>query len=240
MTDFGLRDHYVAAMKGAVLGRCPIARLIDITHYIPPQDVLAGTFVLERAVASFPAGTIHVAVVDPGVGTPRPLLLVEANHQHILCPDNGLITWTWRRYTCRARLLSWRPARASATFHGRDILAPAAAMLAAGEPPDTLAGEGVGPRLFDLHLADPHSGRGQIIHIDHFGNCTTNLPAHGLAGNVRVRDHDLGPIRHTYGDVTPGQPLALIGSSDLLEIAVRDGSAERVLGLAVGDEVRVE
>lgn len=239
-TDFGLQDHYVAAMKAAALRWCGDAQLIDITHLIPAQDIAAGAFVLERAVAAFGPGTVHVAVVDPGVGTGRRLLVVEAAGQHIICPDNGLISWVWHRHDAAARQLIWRPQRHSSTFHGRDILAPAAGMLAAGRFPvpaeQFIARSVVDPILLELfRRTDPRHGR--IIHIDHYGNATTNLdPADGI---VAVNDRAIGPIRRTYADVAPGAPLALLGSSELVEIAVRDGSARDALGLKVGDPVEI-
>jgi S-adenosyl-L-methionine hydrolase (adenosine-forming) len=239
-TDFGLRDHYVAAMKAAILVQIPDTQLIDITHHIPPQDVLAGSFALERAVAEFPVGTVHLAVVDPGVGTTRPLIVVEVENQLVVCPDNGLITWTWRRHSCDAYELIWRPGRASSTFHGRDIMAPAAAMLATGHDFDAIAGESTEPNLLNIALADAATGRGQVIYIDHFGNCTTNIPAgEPIAGRVSAKGRVIGPIRQTYADADSGAPLALIGSSGLVEIAARNASAAQTLGLAVGDEVLI-
>lgn len=239
LTDFGTQDAYVAAMKAAVLRQTRDVHLIDITHEISPQDVLAGSIALERAVASFPPGTIHVAVVDPGVGTDRRLLAVSINSQWVLCPDNGLITWAWRRMGGSARELTWRPRSHSRTFHGRDILAPAAGMLAAGKPLATLSRTLSGPLLLDLIIA--RGDEGAIIHFDRFGNATTNIPAGQVPPNasIRLRKHNLGRLRRTYGEVPVGKPLALIGSSDLLEIAVRNGSARRELKLSVGDRVSV-
>src|SRR5687767_2870099 len=134
-SDFGTVDFYAAAMKAVLLRACPEARLIDVTHGVPRHDILCGAITLERAVDGFPPGTTHLAVVDPGVGTGRHLLVAEIKGQRVVCPDNGLITWAWRRHgagEARAWQLTWRPQRtASDTFHGRDIMAPAAGMLAA-------------------------------------------------------------------------------------------------------------
>ena len=244
LTDFGGSDWYVAAMKSAVLvetGDRPV-QLIDISHRVPPQDVIAGSILLERAVASFPEGTIHVAVVDPGVGTDRRLLAVRVRGQTILCPDNGLITWTWRRHAHMnpdVRELTWRPGGSiSNTFHGRDVLAPAAGRLLRGERPGAMTKVISGPLLLDLHLARG-DGRGVIIHFDHYGNATTNVPAELLrAGTtVRVGRRVIGRVHRTYGDVEVGLPVALVGGSGLLEIAVRNGSAAEQLGLGVGDAV---
>jgi S-adenosylmethionine hydrolase len=187
---------------------------------VPRHDILCGSITLERAVDGFPAGSVHLAVVDPGVGTDRRILVAQINQQHVVCPDNGLITWAWRRLgPGRAFELLWRPPDSSSTFHGRDIMAPAAAMIACGQPLEELA------RPLD----------------DHFGNATTNLHADVFKtfGHpvVSIRRQTVGKLRRTYWDVPPGKALALIGSSGLLEIAVRDGSAAEQLKIRVGDEV---
>ena len=235
-TDFGLADAYVSQMKAVILRENPDARLIDITHLIAPQDVLAGSIALERAIAAFEPGTIHLAVIDPGVGTPRQILIAEINRQRIVCPDNGLITWVWRRHSgARASRLTWRPNTFSAAFHGRDIMAPIAGKLSRGAPVESLA-----ESIDDLVLLDiaPSSHKGQIIHIDHFGNATTNLLSGAAVGaKVKVGRRLFDKVHHTYSDVSPGKPLALIGSSDLVEIAVRNGSAAQKLKLRVGDVV---
>jgi S-adenosylmethionine hydrolase len=242
-TDFGLTDSYVAAMKAVLLRQCPDATLIDVTHNVPRQDILCGSITLERAVDGFPPGTVHLAVVDPGVGTDRRIIITELNRSLIVCPDNGLITWSWRlhRGGDTAHELTWRPTRHSNTFHGRDIMAPVAGMLAAGERIDKFSRRiPDGPVLFDVVPASDAT-RGEVIQIDHFGNATTNIPYEKLrklaARVVRVRNRSLGRLRRTYQDVAPGKPLALIGSSGLLEIAVRDGSAADDLRIRVGDAV---
>ena len=245
-TDFGTSDFYVAAMKAVLLRACPEARLIDVTHAVPRHDILCGSITLERAVDGFPPGTTHLAVIDPGVGTARRLLVGEVKQQRVVCPDNGLITWAWRRHGGgRAFELAWRPDREpSHTFHGRDIMAPCAGMLAAGVRLEELGRPLDAPLLLDVAPTDGAAGAARVIHVDAFGNATTNV-SHELLGErrlkgVRVKGRDLGRPRRTYWDVPPGKPLALIGSSGLLEIAVRDGSAAEDLGLRVGDEVAVE
>jgi S-adenosyl-L-methionine hydrolase (adenosine-forming) len=244
-TDFGLRDAYAAVMKAAVLRQCGQALLIDVTHQVPPQDILCGSITLERAVDGFPAGTVHLAVVDPGVGTRRRMLICELKDQFIVCPDNGLITWSWRRHTGgAAHEIQWRPAIApSRTFHGRDIFGPVAGMLAAGRKIAELASPIKNPVLLELAPVEDAGNGGVIIHLDHYGNATTNI-GHERIGSksaltVRLKRHKLGSVRKTYCDVPPGEPLALIGSSGLLEIAVRDGSAANALRLKVGDEVHL-
>jgi S-adenosylmethionine hydrolase len=244
-SDFGVRDFYVAAMKAVLVRACPAVRLIDVTHEVPRHDILCGSITLERAVDGFPRRTIHLAIVDPGVGTDRRILIVEINRQIVVCPDNGLITWAWRRMGPGvAYELIWRPPTSSNTFHGRDVMAPAAAMLACGRRIQSIARPVDDPELLAIVPAEASAKAATIIHLDHFGNATTNLH-HEMAaklrgGVVKVRGHTVGKVRRTYWDVAPGKPIALIGSSGLLEIAVRDGSAARKLKLKVGDEVRVE
>src|SRR5437762_1306890 len=139
-TDFGLSDSYVAEMKASVLADNPECQLVDVTHLIAAQDVLAGSITLQRVIASSPPRTIHVAVVDPGVGTRRRLLIVKINRQRVICPDNGLITWAWRLHeNAKAYELTWRPKQSSETFHGRDIIAPVAGMLSRGKSIKSLA-----------------------------------------------------------------------------------------------------
>jgi S-adenosylmethionine hydrolase len=243
-TDFGLDDFYVAAMKGAVLRHCPAATLVDVTHAVPRHDVLFGSIMLERALAAFSPGTIHVVVVDPGVGTDRRLLLTRwPDGQIAICPDNGLITWALcRRDKPEIFELSWRPSEMSCVFHGRDVMAPTAGMLAAGREMFELIRSAENPILLEIAPARAISDGGAILHIDHFGNAMTNVPEElfsAAACDVRIRGHTVGSLRRTYSDVAPGAPLALIGSSGLLEIAVREGSAHDLLGLRVGDRVEV-
>src|SRR4051812_30134407 len=241
-TDFGTADAYVAVMKAVLLAWCPQARLIDVTHQIPRHDILCGSIILERAVDGFPPGTLHLCVVDPGVGTERRLLVARANGQTIVCPDNGLVTWTFHRHpNPQAFELTWRPGSSSHTFHGRDVMAPAIAMLAGVEPIDSIAKPITDPILLDVKPARAASDPIRIIHIDAFGNATTNvsletLKALGVTSFCWNGIH-LGQLQRTYWDVPPGKPLALIGSSGLLEIAVRDGSAVETLGVRGGDVV---
>jgi S-adenosyl-L-methionine hydrolase (adenosine-forming) len=240
ISDFGLSDAYVAEMKATILRHAPAARLIDVTHDIPAQDVLAGSIALQRALAAFGAGTLHLAVVDPGVGTRRKLLVVKINRQTVICPDNGLITWAWRLFPgAKAFELTWRPKRFSNTFHGRDIMAPVVGMLAAGKSLRPLVSRQIKPILLDILPAGPSAKWGQIIHIDRFGNAMTNLPAaHFTSKNraIRIRGKSIG-VYKTYGEVKAGAALALIGSGGFLEIAVRDASAAKRFSLRVGDRV---
>lgn len=233
-------------MKAVLLGYCDAARLIDVTHEIPRHDILCGSITLERAVDGFPPGTIHLAVVDPGVGTDRRILVTELNRQTIVCPDNGLITWPLRRLgPAKPHVLTWRPeGPISNTFHGRDIMAPAAGLLAAGANVLDLADPIDDPVLLPIAPASPGDSVARVIHIDQFGNATTNIGDKALAAFsnriIRIRNRSVGKLRRTYWDVPPGKPLALIGSSGLLEIAVRDGSAAELLKVKVGDEVTIK
>jgi len=247
-TDFGGTDSYVAEMKGVLLTGCPAARIVDVTHAITPQDILSGSIVLERVLRFFPSRTIHIAVVDPGVGTNRRLIAAEIAGQILLCPDNGLITWAWKLAPAkaRARELIWRPRAESghafsATFHGRDILAPAAAQLVGGRATLEMltAPAPIEPVLLPIEPAPLHATAGVIIHIDHFGNAITNLsPDPQQLHSARVGRRMI-PIRRTYADVPEGNPVALVGSSGLLEIAVRNGHAAKTLALHVGTRVRL-
>jgi S-adenosylmethionine hydrolase len=245
-TDFGELDHYVAAMKIVLLQHCPTARLIDVTHFTPPQDVLRGSITLERAIAAAAPGTIHLAVVDPGVGSERKLIVAEIDGQFVVGPDNGLVTWAWRMHGGgRAFEITWRPKEAASNvFHGRDIFAPVAGMLASGKPLKALARPLKGdPILLDLAPVSKGKTKGKVIFIDHFGNATTNLPCALVPKDriicVHVKNRLIGPLRKCYSDVIHGEPLVLIGSSDLLEIAIRDGSAAKLLHINVGDEVEI-
>jgi S-adenosylmethionine hydrolase len=240
-TDFQTIDFYVAAVKAVLLTANRDVCIVDVTHAIPRHDIVAGSITLERAVASFPAGTLHLAVVDPGVGTHRRILIAEVAEQIVVCPDNGLITWAMRRHVSRQMYeLTWRPSQSSNTFHGRDVMAPAVAMLMQGKSIAEIAKPVSDTVLLDLHLASDRR-RGQIIHIDTYGNAMTNLPEALLAGHrnvpVHVRGQNIGQIHNTYGDVGIGESLALIGSSGLLEIAIRTGNAAAEMNLKVGDGV---
>ena len=251
LTDFGLEDAYVASMKGVILGICPDARLVDVSHLVPPQNVCAGAFLLASAYQHFPSGTVHLAVVDPEVGTNRRGLVIRADRHFFVGPDNGLFSWIWREAgTCEAYSLErsdfWRPV-VSKTFHGRDIFAPAAAHLGMGVPVQAF-GPPCAPRL--AAWTDPveaeHEIIGEIIHIDHFGNAVTNITREALDRlalrpqlAVRIAGLTLSPIVDTYADEETGSLVALIGSANRLEIAVNQGHAAREYGLRRGDPVGV-
>lgn len=249
LTDFGLSDPYVGILKGVVLGIADDARVVDLTHDVPPQDVLTGALLLERSARWFPKGTIHVAIVDPGVGSKRRAIAIACRDRTFVGPDNGLLSLAAARHgVVRAVELAnpaYRLRDLSSTFHGRDLFAPAAAHLAAGVPIDRL-----GPTLrrFErLRWPAPRvSGRrttGRVLFVDRFGNLVTNVARERLPrGRATVSIGSLhgAPVRDTYADVEPGELLALVGSFGLLEVAVRDGSAARALALGAGAKVVVE
>jgi S-adenosylmethionine hydrolase len=253
-TDFGLDDWYVAALKAVLLSYAPAACLIDVTHTIPPGDLVKGSITIERAIGFCPPGTIHLAIIDPGVGSPRRPIVATIADQVVVCPDNGLITWAWNSSRSsgpsvasasadrpsptapQIHEITWRPRHSSHTFHGRDLFAPVAAMLASGTPLTDLTKPAQSPIL--LPLAPATNATGSIIHIDRFGNCTTNIPSALVppTATIFVGSHKL-PLHRTYSDVPPGHFLALISSSNLLEIALRDGSAANEMPLKIGDAV---
>ena len=249
-TDFGTRDPYVAQLKGVLLARCEGVRVHDLTHEIAPQDVLEGALFLAAAVPTFPPGTVHLAVVDPGVGTARRAIAASVSGQHVVCPDNGLLTLLARRggieETRSIENPSLRREPVSPTFHGRDLFAPAAAFLACGG-----ALEELGPPVdapVELPLPRPRiEGErltGEVLHIDRFGNAISNLASSDVeAAAGRLIHVEAGgrllPLARTYGDVAEGEALALIGSADLLEVAIRGGSAATALGLGRGSEVTI-
>ncbi len=247
-TDFGARDSYVAQLKGVLLAQCAELRVHDLTHEIASHDVVEGALFLAGAVPAFPEGTVHLAVVDPGVGSARRVIAVEVAGQHVVCPDNGLLTLLARSHPVGAahELTSPRFRRepASATFEGRDVFAPAAAHLACG---GALADLGAPVSdLVELALPEPVAREdgacGEVMHVDRFGNAITNMPASMLTWRDDIRVEAAGrdlALLCTYADAGVGEALALVGSSGYVEVAVREGSAADVLGLRRGDAVRV-
>jgi S-adenosyl-L-methionine hydrolase (adenosine-forming) len=234
LTDFGTADGYVAEVKGVILTAAPEAEIVDVSHELGAHDIEQARLTLARYWRRFPRGTVHLAIVDPGVGSSRRALAVESDGRSLLGPDNGVLSPALLAAGARAVELPV-PAHAAPTFHGRDVFAPAAARLAIGHPVDALGAAVDSPVIRRTpeprRLADG-TVQGEVIAIDRFGNAVTNLiAAHG--GVVEVGTLQL-PVRRTYADVTPGMPLALSGSSGLVEIAVRDGNAAASLGLGRG------
>jgi len=252
-TDFGHKDPFVGVMKGQILRRTPAARIVDLTHEVLVHWPAEAGFWLGRSFEYFPGGTVHVAVVDPGVGGARQIAIVEAAGQVFLAPDNGLLAGVLERLRDTpvlrrlddAILPSLGIHRPSATFHGRDIFAPLAAELAGGR----LVPSQLGPVLHDLvpgwldePVVTPGQVHGAVVTIDHFGNLLTNIDAALVApiANpvVRAGGHEV-PVRRTYSDVRPGEYLALVNSFGVLEIARAEQSASQGLGLDRGAPVVV-
>ena len=251
LTDFGLDDAFVGIMKGVILGIDPQARLVDLTHAVPPQQVLPAALVLRSAVPYFPEGTIHVAVVDPGVGSARRALLIETARALLIGPDNGVLSLAapamGRRATRVIDNADLFRHPVSQTFHGRDIFAPVAAHLARGVAP-----QAVGPvvdAITELTLPAPRrSGsrlHGEVVYVDRFGNLVTNLDADSVAGfpvstlSVSIAGIPVaGPVA-AYAAVPEGTLLAIVGSWGVVEIAVRNGNAAQQLGAGPGTPVTV-
>ena len=253
-SDFGLSDWFVGVVHGVVHGVCPEARVVDLTHDIPPGHVARAAFVLEAAARDFPPGAVHLVVVDPGVGTDRRALVVGARGQWFVGPDNGVLEWALSDRGARAHAATEtrffrRPV--SRTFHARDVFAPVAARLACGEPIESF-----GPRIADpvrIPRAMPRreDGRlvGRVMFVDHFGNALTNLTEQDLAGafpgvgearlEVTVGSRVFRGLARAYGDAKVGTLLAILGSSGRIEIAQVSGDASARLGLGEGDEVAV-
>lgn len=255
LTDFGTADYFVGAMKGAVLGANPEARVVDITHEVPPYDVEAGAFTLRAAFETFPEGTVHVAVVDPGVGSARRGVAVEGRGHTFVGPDNGLFGHVYERARpCRVFHLtnpSFFRREVSPTFHGRDIFAPVAGALSRGVRADEL-----GPEVFDfvrlpaasVERAADGTLVGSVIHVDRFGNLITNITREGVSDEAVARGarlviagREVRRFRRFFAEDAGGfgEPFALWGSAGLLEVAVFRDSAARLLGVGRGERVEV-
>ena len=244
LSDFGLKDPYVGIVKAVLLGINPSLHIVDITHQVAPQDVMGGAFVLGSAFREFPEGSIFLAIVDPGVGSKRTGLLATTKDYTFLAPDNGILTMAFRRSE-DVRCYSIENSRyfrhpVSNTFHGRDIFAPVAAYLSLGIRPSSF-----GPVCPDpVWLTWPEPAvkdrciEGEVIYIDGFGNLILNIPADLISCHHLNRAYIKGieiPLLRTYSDVEAGSPLALIGSSGFIEIAVNQGSAAELLVVDVGE-----
>jgi S-adenosylmethionine hydrolase len=237
LTDFGTADGYVAEMKGVILSHAPEAQLVDLSHELPPQDVEAGRLAVARYWRRFPPGTVHLVVVDPGVGSGRASLVVASDERALVGPDNGVLSPALLAAGARAVALRVPPG-AAPTFHGRDVFAPAAAAIATGTSPDDLGTPAPDPivrRTVEPRRQPDGAIAGEVITIDRFGNAVTNLV--GLrGGTLEIAGRPL-PLLRTYADAAPGTPAAVCGSTGLIEIAVRDGSAARELGIRRGAAV---
>ncbi len=239
LTDFGTADYFVGAVKGAILSVNPQAVIVDITHDIPAQDIAAGAFTILAAYKTFPAGTIHVAVVDPGVGSTRRPIILSANEQFFVGPDNGLFTYIYDREPSHKVFhvtaeKYFRP-EPSSTFHGRDIFAPVAAALSNGVNPRKF-GPGIDdavrlPVSLEPELLKNGDVRARIIHIDRFGNCITNITRDLVQPNASllINRKTIRKFRNFYGEDSGTSPFAIWGSAGFLEISVNGASASEVL-----------
>lgn len=255
LTDFGLRDHYVAAMKGVILGINPELNLVDISHTVPPGDIAGAAFTLGQAFPCFPSGTVHLAVVDPGVGTARKALAAAAGGHFFVAPDNGILSYVLRHepgaevFEVTADHYFRKPV--SSTFHGRDIFAPVAAWISRDAPLKQL-----GPRLDNPVMLQPPEVmrvrdaliQGAVLAIDHFGNLITNLkpedvPAYNPAARqsckVLIAQREIGAFRRTFAEGNPGELFMVPGSTGYLEIVMRGGSAAAELKACPGTPVGV-
>jgi S-adenosyl-L-methionine hydrolase (adenosine-forming) len=257
LSDFGTADHYVGAMKGAVLSVCPEAQLVDIVHDLPPHDVASGSYALAAAAEAFPPGTVFLAVVDPGVGSSRRALAVQTRAHRFVAPDNGLLTLVLADHPdARIHDITNRGLfrfEVSSTFHGRDVFGPVAGHLARGMPIEEVGPEAGEPHRLPvpaLQRRGPQRWEGEVVHVDRFGNLTTNVSARDLdeilshfgadpTEVVVVVEGAVLPLVRTYADVVEGEACALVGSSRRLEVAVHGGNASRLLGAAKGAPVLV-
>ena len=255
LSDFGLKDPYVAAMKAVILSICPEARIVDISHEIKKFNIRMGAFVLASATPYFPANTIHVAIVDPGVGTKRRPIIVETKRSFYVGPDNGVLMISAYKESIRHVYHVNNPqymlSKVSRTFHGRDIFAPAAAHLAKGCTPSDF-----GPEIHDYvfpKFTKPHVRKdkllGEILYTDDFGNLVTNIAmkdlekmgaSEGSTLHVELKRKSLElKLCSAYGEVSSKKPLAIIGSSDFLEISVNQGDASKKFKAKIGDRILV-
>ncbi len=235
-TDFGDRDGYVGAMKGVLLARAPAVTLVDITHAVPRHDVSAAANALVDAAPWFPPGTVHLAVVDPGVGGARAAVVVAAGRQLFVGPDNGIFSLVAPRPDAVHAIAApaFRRAEVAATFHGRDLFAPAAARLALGDPPAA-----AGPPVVLRGRLDLPAGH-RVVHVDRFGNLVTNLAGVPPGGRFRIAGRVIAGLSETYESVATGELCAYLGSRGTVEIAVREGSAAELLGASRGTAIEIE
>lgn len=259
-TDFGVQDHYVACMKGVIAQISPDARVVDVTHDIEPQNIMGAAYVLFNTVGWFPPETIHVVVVDPGVGTPRGIIAARYGHQTVIAPDNGIISFVHHAFKIEEARIINNPnialGQISNTFHGRDIMAPAAAHLAKG---GGFADLGSSTNRVEIlqsvhpNLESPDRLEGKVIHVDHFGNLISNITDRDLASlsedrkalsvSIGIGDADsrpIGVLQKTYADAPKGTLLGLLGSGGFVEIAVHLGNAKEALGAKIGSTIVIE
>ena len=252
MTDFGTSDHYVGVMKGVMLNINPQVQIVDITHAIPPQDIYGAAFLLDSACRYFPTGTIHVIVVDPGVGSGRRAIICQTQTAYFVCPDNGILTHILRGEKCIHAAAVENSAyflpQVSNTFHGRDIFAPIAAHLSRGVSIGKLSSPVKQP--VQLPIPTPQISdkavTGHIVWVDSFGNLVTDI-SHEILGSLEGRDSvviragstEIDRLNRSYAESAIGEALAIVGSFNRLEISINQGNAAQILGLQRGDRVTI-
>ncbi|OFV89586.1 MAG: hypothetical protein A3G76_14835 [Acidobacteria bacterium RIFCSPLOWO2_12_FULL_65_11] len=251
LTDFGLCDHYAGTLKGVILGICPDVTLVDISHDVPPHDVLAGALELTASYRYFPAGTIFLVVVDPGVGSARRGIAAEAGEYRFVGPDNGVLGPVLDEHLPKrvVELSDRRYARPtiSRTFEGRDRFAPAAAWLAKGTDVGALGRPAGAIQRLEIPRPEIDANRvvGQVLRVDRFGNLVTNIDRRTFERladrtlDIRIGTHPVSKVVSTYADIAPGEVCALFGSTDHLEIAASGASAASLLGVGRGTQVHV-
>lgn len=245
-TDFGSRDHFVGVMKGVIRSVCGDADIVDITHDVEPFEISGGAFVLSQAYPYFPPKTIHVAVVDPGVGSARRPILVEAAGQTFIGPDNGVLAMVYSDIPHKARAITSEKyflQPVSRTFHGRDIFAPVAAHVANGTRPSSF-GKPIEDHLKPTFAKPQRTSKrlwvGSVLHVDRFGNLITNFHVDEFAKvcvnpfMLAIGVRSLSTMAFAYAEAEPGEPFVIVGSSGFLEVAMNQGSAARALGCAAG------
>jgi len=253
LTDFGLKDPYVASMKGVILSINPQCTLVDITHQVSPYDIKEGAFILAQAYSTFPKGTIHLSVVDPGVGSPRkPILFVTKNY-FFIGPDNGLFTFALKREKLKKVIalgkMEFFLPEVSPTFHGRDLFAPVAAHLSFGIAPESFGR--VIKSWNEISFPEPVLRQekliGEVVHIDTFGNLVCNIDYKNLLKFsksrpfvIKIGKRTMRGLKKGYWEGRKDEPMALIGSGGFLEISIKEGNAQKVLKMKKGDRVQVQ
>ena len=252
LTDFGTKDHYVASMKGTILNINPQCTLVDITHHVSPHDITEGAFILANAYSSFPKGTIHLSVIDPGVGSSRAPILLVATNYFFVGPDNGLFTLALKKERVKKGIVLNNPkyflSHMSTTFHGRDLFAPVAAHLSMGVRPEAFGS--ILDSWVEIDFENPRiKGRaltGKILYIDAFGNLISNIDGQKLFNHVRgdsfvvrVGKRSIQGLKKAYWEGKKNEPMALIGSGGFLEVSVREGNAQKMLKVRKGNKIEI-
>lgn len=245
-TDFGLSDHYVGAMKGVILGICPDAQIVDIGHQVSPFEITEGAYLIAQAYPCFPKKTVHVVVVDPGVGSARRPILLEMAGQYFIAPDNGVLSMVYGSEKAKVRVISndklfRHPV--SRTFHGRDIFSPVAAHIAAGVPPSRvgkLIDDYLRPAFQKPQRTGKRTWTGRILKIDRFGNIVTNFHSSDFPNlekqnfAMRLGPHEIEILVRNYSESGPGEKFLIVGSSGYLEVSINQGSAAKAIGCEAG------